>query len=424
MAPQTIVRKRFVTAQFDLDPKDSETGAVQAPEWQGIGGEDGEEERSSNSSGDESANVILDKKERATLPRDAEEEELERIVFGDSAGFREGIDAFSLPISAAAYDDNPEDDDDDDDRDYANKADQDLFFFDAGPVIQAGGDISIPKAGDFEDEDEKPAWEDSDDERLVVSLASVPQLRKLRETAEDDMVNGKEYVRRLQHQFERLYPTPDWAAHATGKARRKRRSVADDESDAQSASDMEVDEDDLSTQPLARLLKDADILSRSSNSSVKRRRLQAGSVEIVRLKDVSGAGPVCVFHLFEMWTDEEHTVCNNVSVVPSHISTSPVIWSQFDAFLAPCQPKSSGSKPAPHIFTYQTHTAYHDCFPSISFRFTYFPQRSATLFPCLGSDNRCCGESVSGVWSSARTTDNGKLRVITKRQVHGLKRII
>lgn len=68
----------------------------------------------------------------------------------------------------------------------------------------------------------------------------------------------------------------------------------DDESGEESASDMDVDEDDLSTQPLARLLKDADILSRTSTSTAKRRKLQAGTVDIQRLKDVSKAGPVSI----------------------------------------------------------------------------------------------------------------------------------
>ena len=67
----------------------------------------------------------------------------------------------------------------------------------------------------------------------------------------------------------------------------------DDESEEESGSDMDVDEDDLSTQPLARLLKDADILSRNTaRGPAKRRKLQAGTIDIQRLKDVSKAGPV------------------------------------------------------------------------------------------------------------------------------------
>lgn len=47
-----------------------------------------------------------------------------------------------------------------------------------------------------------PAWEDSDDERLTISLASYGQRRKLRDTEIDDVVSGTEYSRRLRRQYE------------------------------------------------------------------------------------------------------------------------------------------------------------------------------------------------------------------------------
>jgi U3 small nucleolar RNA-associated protein 18 len=45
-----------------------------------------------------------------------------------------------------------------------------------------------------------PVWEDSDDERILVSLASNPRLRKLRLMESEDLVNGKEYTERLRRQ--------------------------------------------------------------------------------------------------------------------------------------------------------------------------------------------------------------------------------
>jgi U3 small nucleolar RNA-associated protein 18 len=45
-----------------------------------------------------------------------------------------------------------------------------------------------------------PAWHDSDDERIQVSLASNNRLRKLRRTEDEDVINGKEYSRRLRQQ--------------------------------------------------------------------------------------------------------------------------------------------------------------------------------------------------------------------------------
>lgn len=287
-------------ADLAAGDSDAEAGALQLmneaqeDDFEGFGTEeeDGNNGAQGGDSDAESIDIQLDSKlqQKPVLPKDAEEEELERIIFGDSEGFRQGLESFSLDRTTGTYADNS-DESGAEGADLDNVADQDLFFFDAGPAAAPPGTVAA-KADETDDEDDKPAWEDSDDERLVVSLASVPQLRKLRETADDDLVNGREYVRRLRKQYERLYPTPSWAAYATGKANKKRRrTMDDDESGDESASDMDVDED-VSTQPLAKLLKDADILSRTSRSSTKRRKLQAGTIDIQRLKDVAKAGPV------------------------------------------------------------------------------------------------------------------------------------
>ena len=66
-----------------------------------------------------------------------------------------------------------------------------------------------------------PAWVDPDDLDVQVSLASDKRLRKLRDTAAEDEVGGRDYERRLRRQFEKLNPTPKWASDA-----RKKRSTA------------------------------------------------------------------------------------------------------------------------------------------------------------------------------------------------------
>jgi U3 small nucleolar RNA-associated protein 18 len=272
-----------------LDPEsdhDAELQPVQDTEWSGF-----DEENQADEASDGSVDIIMDEEEGA-IPKDEEEEELERLIFGDSAGFKAGIKSFALDPSTDLRGEQ-QDEGADEEGALEDVADQDLFFFDAGPTPAAAGPLTVSTAVDEEDEEDKPAWVDSDDERLIVSLASVPRLRKLRETEADDVVNGREYVRRLRKQYTRLYPTPEWALHAAGKAKRKRtRVVTDGESGEESASDMDVDDDDLSTQPLAKLLKDADIMSRNARGSVKRRKLQSGTVDIQRLDDVCKKGPV------------------------------------------------------------------------------------------------------------------------------------
>jgi hypothetical protein len=368
----------------------------------------------------ESIDIQTEKKqEKPVLPKDAEEEELERIIFGDSEGFRQGLEDFSLDPAAHAYGD-PSDDSGAEEAELDDVADQDLFFFDAGPVPAPAGSVAA-KAAESEGEDDKPAWEDSDDERLVVSLASVPRLRKLRETADDDMVNGKEYARRLRKQYQRLYPTPGWAAQATGKANKKRRrDMDDDESGDESASDMDVDDEDLSTQPLARLLKDADILARTSRSVAKRRKVQAGTIDIQRLKDVAKAGPVSPARPLSMTLLLTLAlVCHNLSLIPSRLPTAPLLRSQLDAIPSPRQPQPAEPESSPHVPAHQAYPPRHHGVPSLPLRLTHLPQRATPLLPCLEHCNRQSGEGVARIRTPARTADNGKLLSFTQRKIHG-----
>jgi len=73
-----------------------------------------------------------------------------------------------------------------------------------------------------------PAWVDPDDVDVQVSLASNKRLRKLRDTAAEDEIGGRDYERRLRRQFEKLNPTPQWASDARKKrsTAKRRRSVS------------------------------------------------------------------------------------------------------------------------------------------------------------------------------------------------------
>lgn len=99
--------------------------------------------------------------------------------------------------------------------------------------------------------------------------------------------------------FERLYPAPDWAKPPAVKSAKKKRRrdsevAASEEEESTSGDDMDVDSDDISVQPLAKLLKDADTLTRGANTGpIKRRKLQPEVLDIQRMKDISGIQPVC-----------------------------------------------------------------------------------------------------------------------------------
>ncbi|KAK8227477.1 WD40-repeat-containing domain protein [Phyllosticta capitalensis] len=242
------------------------------------------------------------------MEKDATEEELERLVFGDRTGFLEGLRQFGKggELVGTAREDESEDDDG---SELENVADADLFFMDSGPNAPPGNAVVPATASDDESDyaeagQDAPAWEDSDDERMVVSLASVPRLRKLRKNEGEDLINGKEYARRLRRQFERLHPTPEWAQKggATRKPSKKRRRISQaGESSAEETSsdeDMDVDEDDISTQPLAQLLKDADGLTRGHEKGVaKKRKLRPEVLDIQRTKDISGTQPSAITSL-------------------------------------------------------------------------------------------------------------------------------
>ena len=145
---------------------------------------------------------------------------------------------------------------------------------------------------DSENEINAPAWVDSEDEKIVVSLASDTRLRKLRTMEADDLVNGKEYIKRLQLQFERLYPRPAWALQAESGHRKKRRkglSSSADENDSDSS--MELDE--IESQPLLKLLQSTDALTEAqSSTSGGKRTLRAGILDIQRSKDIGPVQPV------------------------------------------------------------------------------------------------------------------------------------
>ncbi|KAI0960982.1 hypothetical protein AcV7_000207 [Taiwanofungus camphoratus] len=120
-----------------------------------------------------------------------------------------------------------------------------------------------------------PAWVDPDDTALQVSLTADKRLRKLRDAPSDDVVGGRDYERRLRRQFEKINPTPDWAANARKKLRptkAKRRRPS---------SSSVSDEDE--TEALPGLLSDtASILTKG-----KAKVLPQGIIAIERLRDAN-----------------------------------------------------------------------------------------------------------------------------------------
>ncbi len=97
-----------------------------------------------------------------------------------------------------------------------NVEDSQLFFIDTAGTGEKPA-ASAARTTQDEPKREVPAWEDSDDERLTVSLISAARHKKLRIAKDEDVVSGTEYAKRLRQQFLRLYPLPEWAQVADEK---------------------------------------------------------------------------------------------------------------------------------------------------------------------------------------------------------------
>ncbi|BCR92374.1 WD40 repeat domain-containing protein [Aspergillus chevalieri] len=241
-----------------------------------------------------------DADEEAIREKDATEKKLERMLFGDDEGFQgalksqqdQGLMAWGVTSDEESAGEGEEGEGSDgEEKGLEGVDDSDLFFLDsgAGPVSTDLADSpEAPSDGESEDEGPPAAWHDSDDENLTISLASHQRLRKLRNTEADDVINGKEYVRRLRRHFQQLNPVPDWANPEVNQAKDKGSDHSDNEMDT------DDEEEQVSTQPLAKLLQNATDLTRGveeNTGSGGKRKLRQEVVDIQRLKDVGKDQP-------------------------------------------------------------------------------------------------------------------------------------
>ncbi|KND94801.1 putative U3 small nucleolar RNA-associated protein 18 [Tolypocladium ophioglossoides CBS 100239] len=214
--------------------------------------------------------------------KDSDEEELERLVLGNNASFREnlfkdgglfdGVEADGEELKLADVDTGGLEDVDD----------ADLFMIDTGAATAGSAGVKPAPGPKTTGQGNAPAWEDSDDDRLAVSLAGATRLRKLRISEAEDVVSGTEYSRRLRQQFLRLNPAPAWAQQQDGRpTKRRRRSSAASDSLSDSGSDAGFD---VSTQPLEKFLRDVNQLAGSGGS--KKRLLRPEVIDIQRTREI------------------------------------------------------------------------------------------------------------------------------------------
>ncbi|KAH7400387.1 U3 small nucleolar RNA-associated protein-like protein [Cadophora sp. MPI-SDFR-AT-0126] len=231
----------------------------------------------SDNESDESNNESL-----ISVEKDEEEEELDKLVFGDGAGFKAML-GHGMGVNLEDKVEGNVVEEEGSEAGLEQVDDADLFFLDSGP---SGDSNAMVIHETFKDQiDDAPAWEDSDDDRLTVSLAGNSRLRKLRISEDEDLISGGEYSRRLRMHFERLNNVPEWAQSSQRPAKRRRRSSAGSDSSI-SSNGMDIDNEDISTLPLARLLQNAGSLTRTPVRSSKRSKLRPEVLDIQQTRSI------------------------------------------------------------------------------------------------------------------------------------------
>ncbi|KAM4055132.1 putative U3 small nucleolar RNA-associated protein 18 [Hirsutella rhossiliensis] len=245
--------------------------APQAEQWES-------DSDSQNASDTGSHDVAASPEAAAGLfDKDSDEEELEQLVLGNKTSFRESLFKYGHLFDDLGADGGELEAAGADTGGLEDVDDGDLFMFDTGVAGAARGVAKdVPGSGKTA-QDDAPAWEDSDDDRLTVSLASVTRLRKLRITEAEDVVSGTEYCTRLRQQYQRLYPAPAWAQQSDDRpTKRRRRSSA--------ASDSSSDDDSVSAQPLEAFLRDVNRLAGLGGPT--RRGLRPEVLNIQRTREI------------------------------------------------------------------------------------------------------------------------------------------
>ncbi|KAG6017629.1 hypothetical protein E4U43_000647 [Claviceps pusilla] len=234
---------------------------------------DGSERDFSSDSGND--NRTTRQRSFGDIDKDSDEEELERLVLGNKTGFTERL--LRNGVFTGDHNGNDAETDGLEAEGLEDMDDADLFVLDAG----AGDNITKHATISSKMEpNDTPAWEDSDDDRLVVSLSLNSKLRRLRTTQEDDLVSGAEYSRRLRRQYLRVNPAPAWVKEASDRPikRRRRSSASSDSSSDDSGGE-------TSAQPLEEFLRNVKQLVGPGGS--KTRKLGLEVIDIQRTRDIS-----------------------------------------------------------------------------------------------------------------------------------------
>ncbi|AMD19303.1 HBR402Wp [Eremothecium sinecaudum] len=213
---------------------------------------------------------------------DEEELLLAKLVFGDKSDFYEGIQNVDLGLSSEGEPDgnNSDDESGEEESDDAidRMQDDQLFFVDEGDdedKMEIDEEEKEEEVSAYED-DSSDAWNDSDDERLIVPITESNRSKKLRSSYEEKEVDSRQYVRRLRLQFEKIYPRPKWVDEVD--------ESGEDDGISDEDNDSEVINGDINA--LHKILQ-----STYSYSATSSRLLAPKRLDITRLTDANVSHP-------------------------------------------------------------------------------------------------------------------------------------
>lgn len=147
-------------------------------------------------------------------PKDQEELELEKLVFGDNAGFEANLRKIENLYESS--DDEQEAVDSPSEGEDEEEEEEDMFFLDDGGDASNVHEIEIKDDDGMDVDEDEAAWHDSDDEKHTVSVVS-DRLKKLRQLYEETALLAPAYVARLRAHFEKIFPRPSWADETVQK---------------------------------------------------------------------------------------------------------------------------------------------------------------------------------------------------------------
>lgn len=165
------------------------------------------------------ASQLIGQYENMEIAKDAEEIELEKLVFGDEDGFAANLKKVDNLYDYSSSENEADDSDEngsDSESDLAGVQDEDLFYIDDGAADEdvEMSELSVESDEELQSDDESAVWHDSDDDKITVDLTDSSKLKKLRKNPEDTRVSASLFVSRLRAQFEKIYPRPRWIDEA------------------------------------------------------------------------------------------------------------------------------------------------------------------------------------------------------------------